>query len=118
MRFADNPEQQNCARSGRIDANRKGAVASGRTQVQTTDKVPVSDEYKIQPSLFYTWHRQLLESMSAALEDRWTRRAASTVDAAQQRKIAALEAELEKKDVIIAFVSEEHLALKKKRGES
>jgi transposase-like protein len=85
------------------------------------DKVPVSDlcdEYKIQPSLFYTWQRQLLENMSAALEDRRTRRAASTTEAAHQRKIAALETELQKKDAIIAFVSEEHLALKKKRGES
>jgi transposase-like protein len=85
------------------------------------DKVPVSDlcdEYKIQPSLFYTWQRQLMENMSAALEDRRTRRVESTAAAAHHRAIAKLEAELQKKDAIIAFVSEEHLALKKKRGES
>jgi transposase-like protein len=85
------------------------------------DKVPVSDlcdEYKIQPSRFYTWQRQLMENMSAALEDRRARRAETTAATAQQRTIAKLEAELQKKDAIIAFVSEEHLALKKKRGES
>lgn len=85
------------------------------------DKVPVSDlcdEYKIQPSLFYTWQRQLMENMSVALEDRRTRRVESTAVATHQRAIAKLEAALQTKDAIIAFVSEEHLALKKKRGES
>jgi transposase-like protein len=85
------------------------------------DKVPVSDlcdEYKIQPSLFYTWQRQLMENMSTALEDRRTRRAESNEAAAQRRTIENLQAQLQKKDSIIAFVSEEHLALKKKRGES
>ena len=85
------------------------------------DKVPVSDlcdEYKIQPSLFYTWQRQLMDNMSAALEDRRTRRAESNETAAQQRTIDKLQAQLQKKDSIIAFVSEEHLALKKKLGES
>lgn len=85
------------------------------------DKVPVSDlcdEYKIQPSLFYTWQRQLMENMGTALEDRRTRRIESAAATAQQRAIEKLQAELQKKDSIIAFVSEEHLALKKKLGES
>ena len=85
------------------------------------DKVPVSDlcdEYKIQPSLFYTWQRQAMENLSAALEDRRTRRAESNATAAQQRTIDKLQAQIQKKDSIIAFVSEEHLALKKKLGES
>lgn len=85
------------------------------------DKVPVSDlcdEYKIQPSLFYFWQKQLMENMSAALEDRRTRRVEATEAAAQKRTIDKLQAQLQKKDSIIAFVSEEHLALKKKLGES
>lgn len=85
------------------------------------DKVPVSDlcdEYKIQPSLFYFWQKQLMENMSAALEDRRTRRVEATQAAAQKRTIDKLQAQLQKKDSIIAFVSEEHLALKKKLGES
>jgi transposase len=84
------------------------------------DKVPVSDlcdEYKIQPSLFYVWQRQLMENMGAALEDRRTKRVESSETAAQHRTIEKLEAQIQKKDSIIAFVSEEHLALKKKLGE-
>ena len=85
------------------------------------DKVPVSDlcdEYRIQPSLFYLWQRQLMEHLSAALEDRRTRRVDTSDVATRQRTIDRLEAQLQKKDAIIAFVSEEHLALKKKLGES
>src|SRR5689334_5732796 len=85
------------------------------------DKVPVSDlcdEYKIQPSLFYVWQRQLMENMSQALEDRRTRGVESSESNAQKRTIEKLEAQLQKKDSIIAFVSEEHLALKKNLGES
>ena len=85
------------------------------------DKVPVSDlcdEYKIQPSLFYTWQKQAMENLSAALEDRRTRRAESNESVAQKQTIKKLEAQVQKKDSIIAFVSEEHLALKKKLGES
>jgi transposase len=38
--------------------------------------------------------------------------------AREQARVAALEARLAKKDAVIAEVSEEHLALKKKLGES
>lgn len=85
------------------------------------DKVAVSDlcdEYKIQPSLFYVWQRQLMENMAAALEDRRTRAVDTRQATAQQRTIDTLQAQLQKKDSIIAFVSEEHLALKKKLSES
>ncbi len=85
------------------------------------DKVPVSDlcdEYKIQPSLFYVWQRQAFEHLGSALEDRRRRRAVATEATAQHRTIEQLQAQLQKKDEIIAFVSEEHLALKKKLGGS
>ena len=94
------------------------------------DKIPVSDlceEYKIQPSLFYVWQRQAFENLGVALEDRRTSsrngadgRSGSELakQKQQQETIERLEAKLQKKDSIIAFVSEEHLALKKKLGES
>jgi len=85
------------------------------------DKVPVSDlcdEYKIQPTLFYLWQRQALEHLSAALEDGRARRAQDHGETAARARVAALEARLAKKDAIIAEVSEEYLALKKKLGES
>lgn len=85
------------------------------------DKVPVSDlcdEYHIQPTLFYLWQRQALEHLSAALQDGRTRRGQTQAASADRARVAALEAQVAKKDAIIAFVSEEHLALKKKLGES
>ena len=80
------------------------------------DKVPVSDlcdEYRMQPSLFYVWQRQAFEQLATVLEDRRTRRVETTASAGQQRTIDQLYAQLQKKDAVIAFVSEEHLALKK-----
>jgi len=85
------------------------------------DKVPVSDlcdEYHIQPTLFYLWQRQALEHLSAALQDGRTRRGQTETASADRARLVALEAKLAKKDAIIAEVSEEYLALKKKLGES
>ena len=85
------------------------------------DKVPVSDlcdEYRLQPSLFYVWQRQAFENLGTALEDRRTRRAETRDATDRQRTIDQLQAQLQRKDAIIAFVSEEHLALKKKLGAS
>ncbi len=85
------------------------------------DKVAVSDlceEYRLQPSLFYLWQRQALENLGAALQDGRTRRAETTTAQRDQERIAALEAKLARKDAVIAEVSEEYLALKKKLGAS
>ncbi len=85
------------------------------------DKVAVSDlcdEYHIQPTLFYLWERQALERLSEVLQDRRTVRGQAQVASADRARVTALEARLAKKDAIIAEVSEEYLALKKKLGES
>lgn len=85
------------------------------------DKVPVSDlcdEYHIQPSLFYLWQRQALEHLSTAFQDGRTRRGQQQSAQSERARIAALEAKLAKKDAVIAEVSEEYLALKKKLGAS
>jgi transposase len=82
------------------------------------DKVPISDlcdEHHIQPSLFYLWQRQAFENLSKAVEPAPDRQAAQR-HAAQEQKIATLEAKLTKKDSIIAEISEEYVALKKARG--
>lgn len=84
------------------------------------DKIPVSDlcdEYHIQPSLFYIWQTQALEHLSEGLHDGRTRRGEDHAVRAAHKRIAALEAKLAKKDAVIAEVSEEYLALKKKLGE-
>ena len=85
------------------------------------EKVPVSDlcdEYDIQPTLFYLWQRQAFEHLSEALQDGRTRRAQAHATTADDARVAALEARLAKKDAVIAEVSEEYLALKKKLGGS
>ncbi len=87
-----------------------------------SDKVPVSDlcdEFGIQPSVFYTWHRQLLENLSAALEDgRKGRRAETTELERERRKVEALESKLVRKNEVIAEISQEVVDLKKSLGES
>jgi len=83
------------------------------------DKVPVSDlcdEYKIQPSVFYTWHRQMLENLASALES-GGRRPHDALEARLKRENEALRAKLAKKDNVIAEISEEYVELKKELGE-
>jgi len=84
------------------------------------DKVPVSDlcdEYKLQPSVFYSWQRQLFENMASAIAVEGDRRESSKREQQLARRVVALEARLAKKDTVIAYISEEHIALKKELGE-
>jgi transposase len=81
------------------------------------EKVPVSqicEEQKLQPSVFYTWQRQLFEQAPAAFDG--SKRAPSREKELEAR-IAQLEAKLAKKDAVIAEISEEYVALKKELGE-
>ena len=89
------------------------------------DKMPVSDicdEYKIQPSLFYDWQRQLVDNLGVALEAGGKKSDSRT--AALERENAALKAQLAKKDGVIAKkdgviaeISAEYVAIKKELGE-
>lgn len=85
------------------------------------DQVAISDlceEYQIQPSLFYVWQKQLLDNLALAFQDGRSRRGQEVATRQQRERIAALEAQLASKDAVIAEVSEEYLALKKKLGAS
>ena len=100
----------------KFTAEQKAAVLRRHLQ----DKVPVSDlcdEYKIQPSVFYGWQRQLLENMATALETNGRRRSRDNREGRLESKIEALEAKLAKKDNVIAEISEEYVLLKKELGE-
>lgn len=106
-------------RKRRIHSNEQKAEVLRRHFV---DKVPVSDlcdEYKIQPSVFYGWQKQLVDNLDVALEATSGKRGrqAATRERELERKVAALEARLAKKDNVIAEISEEHVALKKELGE-
>ena len=83
------------------------------------DKVPVSDlctEENLQPSLFYTWQRQLFENLAGAFTT-----PASEGPSKREKELLAktkeLEAKLAKKDHVIAEISAEYVQLKKELGE-
>src|SRR5262250_2013946 len=67
------------------------------------EKVPVSDlcdEHKLQPSVFYTWQRQLFENAPAVFN--LARNGVSSREAELEEQVAQLEARLSKKDAVIA----------------
>jgi transposase len=80
------------------------------------DKVPVSDlcdEYKILPTQFYQWQKQLFEYGAAAFD---RKNGKSRVDT-RDEKIARLETKLTEKNEVVAELLQEHVQLKKELGE-
>lgn len=85
------------------------------------DKIPVSklcEENDLQPSLFYYWQKQFFDNAAAALQP------AISASKELEAKVGALEKQLAKKDgviakkdEVIAWVTEEHVKLKKALGE-
>jgi transposase-like protein len=78
------------------------------------EKVPVSDlceQHQLQPTVFYRWQQELFANGAAALE-----RKNSNPHGAEQRKIAALEAKLTRKNEVLSELMEEHVKLKKTLG--
>ena len=82
------------------------------------EKKPVSDiceEHGIAVNLFYLWQKQFFENGTAAFANAGKRRNADTD--AKDRKIAALEEKLQRKNEVLAELMEEHVQLKKELGE-
>jgi transposase len=82
------------------------------------EKTPVSDlcdQLGINPTLFYRWQKEFFENGQAAFENPGKRRKAE--DGAKDRKIAALEEKLQRKNEVLAELMEEHVQLKKELGE-
>lgn len=82
------------------------------------EKKPVSDicqEHRLSVNLFYLWQKQLFENGTAAFANTGKRRKAETD--AKDRKIAALEDKLQRKNEVLAELMEEHVQLKKELGE-
>jgi transposase-like protein len=79
------------------------------------DGVPVSDlcdQYKLQPTVFYRWQKQLFENGAAAF---------STPDrknhSKAEEKLEALQRKLALKNEVLSELMEEHIKLKKELGE-
>jgi transposase-like protein len=82
------------------------------------EKKPVSDlcqEHNLSVNLFYLWQKQLFENGTAAFLNSGTRR--KDAEDAKDRKIAALEDKLQRKNEVLAELMEEHVPLKKELGE-
>lgn len=82
------------------------------------DKVPVSDiceKHGIPVTLFYNWQKLFFENGTAAFTAHDKRRKADT--GAKDQKIAELEAKLQRKHEVLSELMEEHVQLKKARGE-
>jgi transposase-like protein len=80
------------------------------------DKKPVSEicsAAQLQPSVFYKWECDLLE----AAPSMFASHRAPSREQELEAKIAALEANLARKDAIIAEVSEEYVKPKRTLGE-
>ena len=82
--------------------------------------VPVSDlcdEQGIHATLYYNWQKQLFENGAVAFERRPNQANQRRQQDAADRKIAQLEAKLQKKNEVVAELLEEHVQLKKALGE-
>jgi len=78
------------------------------------EKVPISEvceKHGVQPTLFYTWQKRLFEDGAAVFEQ--PRGKPDRRQAAEARRIEALQAKLQQKNEVLAELMGEHVALKK-----
>jgi len=72
------------------------------------------EEHGIQPSLFYTWQKQLFENATRAFNGGPSDRSESKL----HKQIEHLEGRLARKHEVLSELMEEHIRLKKELGES
>ncbi len=101
--------------------NFTGIEKMGILREHLIDKASISqvcEKHGIQPTLFYLWQKKLFEDGAAVFESAKGGRARTPrQQAAEQRRIEALEAKVRFKDEVLAELMGEHLALKKSLGE-
>ena len=98
--------------------NFTGAEKMAILREHLIERVPISEvceKHGVQPTLFYAWQKKLFEEGAAVFEQ--PRRKSSRQQAAEQRKIDALEAKVAEKNEVLAELMGEHVALKKTLGE-
>ncbi len=79
--------------------------------------MPVShlcEEEDLQPSVFYYWQKQAFDNLETALQ---SRRKRGSKEKTLEAKVDKLEAQLVRKDHVIAVISEDYVTLKKEVGE-
>jgi transposase-like protein len=81
------------------------------------EKTPVSDlcdEFGLNPNVFYRWQKEFFENGHKAFDNG---RKDKALDQAKDRQISQLEDKLQRKNEVLAELLEEHVQLKKERGE-
>jgi transposase-like protein len=81
------------------------------------EKKPISDlceEHNLNVNLFYLWQKQFFENGAAAFAH--TGKRLQAVQDAKDRKIAALQEKLQRKNEVLSELMEEHVGLKKELG--
>jgi len=82
------------------------------------EQVPVStlcDELDLAPTVFYRWQKEFFENGAAAFERRSKGRRRE--ESQQAHRMEALQAKLTTKNEVLSELMEEHVKLKKARGE-
>ena len=80
------------------------------------EKEPISklcDEVGLQPTVFYRWQKEFFENGAAAFQPK-----ARPNHSAEQERIDYLEKKIQTKDEVLAELMAEHVALKKRLGNS
>lgn len=75
----------------------------------------ICEDYDLAVNQFYRWQREFFENGAAAFQT--SHRSRKTSREAKDKKIAALEEKLAKKNEVLSEVMEEHVQLKKELGE-
>ena len=84
------------------------------------EHVPVSDlcdEYRLQPTVFYAWQKQLFEQGESAFARRPNKANLKRQHNAYEKKIGRLEEKLQVRNEVVAELLQEHVQLKKELGE-
>ena len=80
------------------------------------EQVPISElcaKHGLQPTVFYRWQKEFFENGTAAFQPK-----ARPNHSAEQERIAYLEKKIQTKDEVLAELMAEHVALKKRLGNS
>jgi len=72
----------------------------------------ISDEYGLNPTVFYRWQKQFFEQGAAAFE----RNRNGSADRNLEKQITRLKARIAHKDEVIAEIAADHVRLKKELG--
>jgi len=82
-----------------------------RHLVEREDLSELCETYGIQPSMFYRWQKQFFENGAAAFPAKKDEPANAV-----EKKIAALEEKLKRKNEVLGELMEEHMQVKKNLG--